>query len=79
MSTPPSGGSGFVGVWKLASLRELGEDGALGDSAAFGPLPAGSIVYTDSGYVSVSFMNSRRLSWTSETEPTATCRETRAR
>jgi hypothetical protein len=69
----PSGRSGktrFVGVWRLVSLREAWDDGPAGDSSDFGPSPAGTIVYTASGHVSVSFMDPRRPRWASETDPT---------
>ena len=60
----------LVGVWRLVSLREARDGGAEGDSADFGPAPKGTIVYTASGHVSVSFMDPRRRPWLSEAEPT---------
>ena len=70
MSEPPSGRAGFVGVWKLISLREIRGGDAPRDSADFGPSPAGTIVYTASGHVSVSFMKPGRRASASEAEPT---------
>lgn len=59
----------LVGVWNLVSIRDRLPDGTITDHAEFGRNPAGRLVYTESGHVSVNFMNPDRPRWVSEDEP----------
>jgi hypothetical protein len=60
----------LIGVWSLVSIRDRLPDGAVGDHPDFGSDPAGHLVYTASGHVSVNFMRRSRLPWKSEESPT---------
>ena len=60
----------LLGVWSLISIRDRLPDGTTGDPPNFGPDPAGHLVYTASGHVSVNFMRRSRLPWRSEESPT---------
>ena len=56
----------LVGVWELVSIRETLADGSERDRPEFGPKPAGLLVYTASGVVSVHFMRRDRAAWRNE-------------
>jgi hypothetical protein len=60
----------LLGVWSLVSIRDRLPDGTTGDPPDFGPDPAGHLVYTASGHVSVNFMRRSRAPWRSEDSPT---------
>ena len=60
----------LIGVWSLVSIRDRLSDGAVKDHPDFGPDPAGHLVYTASGHVSVNFMRRSRLPLKSEESPT---------
>ncbi|HXM78991.1 MAG TPA: lipocalin-like domain-containing protein [Thermoanaerobaculia bacterium] len=60
----------LLGVWSLVSIRDRLPDGTTGDPPDFGPDPAGHLVYTASGHVSVNFMRRSRPPWRSEESPT---------
>ena len=59
----------LVGVWDLRSIRDRQADGSERDAPDFGPGPAGRLVYTASGNVSVNFMRRFRVPWNRENEP----------
>src|SRR5262249_28399795 len=61
---------GVRGVSRRVSVRERLDAGAERDAAGFGPDPAGLLVYTSSGWVSVCFGARKRLPWKGEAEPT---------
>ncbi len=69
----------FVGVWSLEAIHDRLPDGRVEDHPDFGPNPAGRIVYTDSGHVSVQFMRTGRTAWKSEDVPTGLERAEAAR
>ena len=60
----------LLGVWSLVSIRDRFPDGKVGEPPDFGPDPAGHLVYTASGHVSVNFMRRSRPPWRSEESPT---------
>ena len=60
----------LLGVWSLVSIRDRLPEGRVGEPPDFGPDPAGLLVYTASGHVSVNFMRRSRPSWGSEESPT---------
>jgi hypothetical protein len=60
----------LIGIWSLVSIHDKLPDGRIVDRADFGPRPAGRLIYTASGHVSVQFMREDRPGWTSEHEPT---------
>lgn len=60
----------LLGVWSLVSILDRLPDGTVGDHPDFGPDPAGHLVYTASGHVSVNFMRRARRPWKSEESPT---------
>jgi hypothetical protein len=55
----------LLGVWSLVSIRDRLPDGEVGEPPDFGPDPAGHLVYTASGHVSVNFMRRSRPPWKS--------------
>src|SRR5512141_130799 len=61
----------LIGVWELVSIRETLPDGTGRDRPEFGPAPAGLLVYSASGYVSVHFMRRGRSPWREEEAPSA--------
>lgn len=65
-----SGRMRLIGIWSLVSIHDKLPDGRIVDHPDFGPRPAGRLVYTASGHVSVQFMREDRASWASEHEPT---------
>ncbi len=60
----------FVGVWRLASIRDRLPDGRVEDHPDFGPDVDGVLLYTASGRVSVQFMRVARKPWKREEAPT---------
>jgi lipocalin-like protein len=54
----------FLGAWKLASLELVAEDGEV--SYPMGKQPAGYIVYTEDGHMSVAIMAENRARFASE-------------
>ncbi len=48
----------LVGVWRLVTFETRSDDGQT--DHLFGPDPAGLLIYTDSGHMSVSIANARR-------------------
>lgn len=63
--------SRILGVWNLVAIRDRHPDGTIADHPDFGAHPAGRLLYTDSGHVSVNFMRSDRAPWASEDDPTS--------
>src|SRR5512142_3489614 len=61
----------LIGIWELVSIRETLPDGTERDRPDFGPAPAGLLVYTRTGHVSVHFMRRARSSWREEEAPSA--------
>lgn len=60
----------FLGVWDLLAIRDRLPEGAIENHPDLGPEPAGLLIYTESGHVSVQFMRRGRRPWALETEPT---------
>ncbi len=60
----------LVGVWDLVEIRDRTLEGRLEDHPDFGHDPAGRLVYTASGHVSVNFMRLGRPPWALEESPT---------
>ena len=65
----------LIGIWSLVSIHDKLPDGRIVDHPDFGPRPAGRLIYTASGHVSVQFMRDERPGWDSEHEPTVAQRE----
>lgn len=61
----------LIGIWELVSIRETLPDGTERDRPDFGPAPAGFLVYTRTGHVSVHFMRRGRSPWREEEAPSA--------
>lgn len=61
----------LIGIWSLVSIHDKLPDGRIVDHPDFGPRPAGRLIYTSSGHVSVQFMREGRAGWASEHEPAA--------
>jgi hypothetical protein len=74
-----AGQPSFVGVWRLAAIRDLLDSGRLEEHPDFGPDVEGRLVYTASGHVSVNFMRRGRPGWTVEAAPTTADRAEAAR
>ena len=60
----------LIGIWSLVSIHDKLPDGRIVDHPDFGPGPAGRLIYTASGHVSVHFMRPERPGWASEHEST---------
>jgi hypothetical protein len=73
------GRDSFVGVWRLAAIRDLLDAGRLEEHPDFGPDVEGRLVYTASGHMSVNFMRRGRRSWGGEDAPSAAERAEAAR
>jgi len=73
------GQSSFVGVWRLAAIRDLLDSGLLEEHPDFGVEVEGRLVYTESGHMSVNFMRRQRPGWRAEDAPTAPERAEAAR
>lgn len=58
-----------MGVWELVEIRERTGSGSFAPPPDFGPDPAGRLVYTESGHVSVNFMRKNRPVWRTEDAP----------
>jgi hypothetical protein len=56
----------LVGAWELLSIRETLPDGSERHRPEFGRDPAGLLIYTPSGRVSVHFMRRDRSAWADE-------------
>src|ERR1700682_3891028 len=80
MSEPPSGRSGFVGVWKLEAVEDFEETEEtqekilLEGKRAWRPVvgferPVGLLIYLSSGHMSVNFAGSSRIPFLSESSP----------
>ena len=61
----------LIGIWELVSIRETLPDGTERDRPDFGPAPAGLLVYTSTGHVSVHFMRRGRSPWRADESPSA--------
>jgi lipocalin-like protein len=62
----------LIGIWSLVSIHDKLPDGRIVDHPDFGAGPAGRLIYTASGHMSVQFMREDRPGWSSEHEPAGT-------
>ena len=60
----------LVGTWKLVSIEETTNDGAVRTATQFGLQPRGFLMYEPDGYMCANIMNTDRPAWKDLAKPT---------